>query len=147
MTRTDRRKKKWPGHLHECLRCLASKEVRSYAARGLCTVCYSVELRGGRLEKWIKLPTALVSSSAALEIVRTVGKTEGARMLGIDVAELEQWVFDGTPTGAEALIREVLRDLKSKEHRSLSGKERESLPYRISARSAPWGIVNPDTEF
>lgn len=133
--------------MEECLRCLASKEVRSYAARGLCTVCYGVEIRAGRLEKWIKLPTALVKSSGALEIVRTVGRTEGAKLLGVEAAELEQWVFDGPPPGADSLIREVLRDLKAKEHKSLSGKERESLPYRIPAKSQPWSIVNPDGEF
>ena len=128
------------------MRCCVSQESRSYAARGLCTVCYGVELRCGRLEKWIKMPTVLVSSSIALEIARTVGKTEGARMLDIEVFEFEEWIFDGVPPGAESLVREVLKELKDKEHKSLSGKERESLPYRIPTKSDPWTLVNPDAD-
>ena len=92
------------------------------------------------------MPTTLVSSSTALEIARTVGKTEGARMLGIEVSEFEEWIFDGVPPSAGGLVREVLKELKAKEHKSLSGQERESLPYRIPTKSDPWALVNPDAD-
>jgi len=105
-----------------------------------------VEIRAGRLEKWIKLPATLYSASAALEIVRTVGKTEGAKLLDVPVEELEQWVFDGVPPSADALVREVLSALKAKERQVLSGEERESLPYRTVRKINPWQIKFPDPD-